>query len=137
MMSRHDISDADWMKIEELLPGREGQHGGVGRDNRLFVNAVRYVCKTGIAWRDLPYFYGKFNSIFQRYNRWCRLGVWKRIAAALQDEDTEWLCVDSSCVRAASCAAGAKKKRVTATEVKRPRRWVAVVAASERKYTPS
>ena len=132
--SRHDISDADWERIEPLLPGRPGGHGGVGADNRLFINAVRYVAKAGVAWRDLPYGYGDFNSVWQRYNRWCQKGVWQRIAAALADEDTEWLCIDSSCVRATTAAAGAKKKR-TARAAKPNRRPDAAAADSEQKFT--
>ena len=129
MFSRHDISDADWDRIESLLPGRPGQHGGVGNDNRLFVDAIRYLAKTGIAWADLPTHFGKSNSIWQRYNRWCQKGVWQKIAAALRDDDTEWLSVDSTCVRASVAAAGAKKKP-TAPAVRRPRRWAAAAAGS-------
>ncbi len=121
MLSRHDLPDADWDRIEPLLPGRAGGHGGVGADNRVFVNAVRYLAKTGIAWADLPTCYGKPNSVWQRYNRWCRQGVWARIAAALRDDDTEWVSVDSSCVRATGAAAGAKKNG-TAPAARRPRR---------------
>ena len=61
-----------------------------------------------------------------------RRGVWQRIAAALADEDTEWLCIDSSCVRATTAAAGAKKKR-TARAAKPNRRWDAAAADSEQK----
>ena len=111
MHSRHDISDADWTRVEHLLPGRPGGHGGVAADNRLFLDAVRYLCRTGVALRDLPYCYGKFDSVWHRYDRWCRAGVWQRIAAALGDEDIEWLLVDSTCVRAAPAATGAKKGR--------------------------
>ena len=110
-VSRHDISDEDWSRIELLLPGRPGEHGGVAEDNRLFINSIRYLAKTGVAWRDLPKCCGNFNSVWQRYNRWCEKGVWEKIAQALCDSDQEWLCVDSSCVRAAPAAAGAKKKR--------------------------
>lgn len=134
MLSRHDISDAHWERIKDLLPGRPGQHGGVANDNRLFVNAIRYLAKTGIAWADLPTCYGKSNSAWQRYNRWCQKEVWQKIAAALRDDDTEWLSVDSSCVRATVAAAGAKKKR-TAAAAKRPRRWGAAAAASGPKCT--
>ncbi len=109
MHSRHDIRDEDWNRIEALLPGRPGGHGGVVADNRLFVDAIRYLCKTGVAWRDLRYCYGNFNSVWQRYNRWCKAGVWERIAAALGDEDNGWLLADSTCVRAAPAAVGAKK----------------------------
>ena len=129
MFSRHDLPDADWDRIQDLLPGRPGQHGGVGKDNRRFVDAIRYLAKTGIAWADLPTYFGKPNSLWQRYNRWCRTGVWQRVAAALRDDDTEWLSVDSSCVRASGAAAGAKKKR-TAPAASRPRRWAAAGAGS-------
>ena len=47
-MRRHEISDDNWSRIEHLLPGRPGGHGGVARDNRGFINAVWYVAKTGI-----------------------------------------------------------------------------------------
>jgi putative transposase len=127
MLSRHDISDDHWNRIKDLLPGQQGGHGGVGHDTRLFINAIRYLAKTGIAWADLPTCYGKSNSLWQRYNRWCQTGVWAKIAAALRDDDTEWLLVDSTCVRANVAAAGAKKK-LMAVVVRKPRRW-AVVAA--------
>ena len=135
MFSRHDISDADWDRIKGLLPGRAGQHGGVGKGNRLFIDAIRYLAKTGMAWADLPHHFGKPNSLWQRYNRWCRTGVRQKVAAALRDDDTEWLCVDSSCVRATGAAAGAKKKR-TAPAASRPRRWAAAGAGSAPRSTP-
>lgn len=135
MFSRHDMSDADWDRIKDLLPGQPGQHGGVGNDTRLFVDAIRYLAKTGIAWADLPIHFGKSNSLWQRYNRWCRNGVWQKIADALRDDDTEWLSVDSSCVRATTAAAGAKKKP-TAPAVSRPRRWAAAEAGSAPRSMP-
>jgi transposase len=134
MFSRHDLSDDHWARIAHLLPGQAGGHGGVGSDTRLFVNVIRYLAKTGIAWADLPVAVGKPNSLWQRYNRWCERKVWERIAAALRDDDTEWLLVDSSCVRAHPCAAGAKKKR-TERAGRRPRRWAAGVADSARRST--
>ena len=129
MLSRHDLSDDHWNRIRHLVPGQAGGHGGVGNDTRLFISAIRYLAKTGIAWADLPTGYGKSNSLWQRYNRWCRNGVWAKVAAALRDDDTEWLSVDSSCVRAHPCAAGAKK-RPTAPAASRPRRWAAAGAGS-------
>ena len=134
MFSRHDLPDADWDRIKDLLPGRPGQHGGVGKDNRLFIDASRYLAKTGIAWADLPTYFGKPNSLWQRYNRWCRVGVWQRIAAALRDDDTEWLLAGSSCVRAHPSAAGAKTKR-TARAGRRPRRWAAGAAGAAPRST--
>ena len=135
MFSRHDLCDDHWERIRHLLPGQAGGHGGVGDDTRLFVNVIRYLGKTGIPWADLPAAAGKPNSLWQRYNRWCERGVWERIAAELRADDTEWLLVDSSCVRAHPCAAGAKKKR-TGRAGRRPRRWAAAVAGSAPRSTP-
>ncbi|WP_390637586.1 IS5 family transposase [Limnoglobus roseus] len=93
-----------------MQPGQAGGHGGTGNDTRLFVNAIVYLAKTGIAWADLPVCYGKPNSLWQRYNRWRERGVWAKVVAELRDDDTEWLSVDSTCVRANVAAAGAKKR---------------------------
>ena len=129
MLSRHDISDEHGNRILPLLPGQAGGHGGVGNDTRRFIDAIRYLAKTGVAWADLPTCFGKPNSLWQRYNRWCERGVWARIADELRDDDTEWLSVDSTCVRANVAAAGAKKKPM-APAAKRPRRWAAAAAGS-------
>lgn len=108
-MRRHEITDDDWERIEELLPGRPGQHGGIAADNRRFLNAVLWIARTGAPWRDLPERLGKWNSVWKRFDRWADRGVWARVLAALQDEDLEWLVLDSTVVRAHSCAAGSKK----------------------------
>ena len=109
-MSRHNISDDNWAKIKHLLPGQPGQHGGVAKDNRLFINGVLYIAKTGIACRDLPSMYGKWNSVFHRFNRWSKQGRWRRIFDALQDPDLEWLLIDSTVIRAHQHAAGMNTK---------------------------
>ena len=59
MFSRHDLPDAHRDRITDLLPGRPGQHGGVGSDNSLFGDALRCLAKTSIAWADLPTHFGK------------------------------------------------------------------------------
>lgn len=128
MHHRHAISDADWDRIQDLLPGRPGQHGGVAKDNRLFLDAVLWMAKTGAPWRDLPERFGHWNSVWKRFDRWARRGVWQRVFAALQDPDLEWLILDSTVIRAHQHAAGAGKKPGT----RRPRRWVAAGAASAR-----
>src|SRR5215213_4006918 len=93
-MHRHELTNDQWMRIESLLPGRPGQHGGVGRDNRLFVNAIFYIAKTGVPWRDLPDRFGKWDTVYQRFRRWCERGVWQRVLAAVQDPDLEWFLID-------------------------------------------
>ena len=110
MSTRYALSDADWCRIEHLLPGRPGQHGGVGRDTRRFVDAVLWVARTGAPWRDLPDRLGRWNSQWRRCDRWAARGVWGRVMQALRDPDLEWLILDSTSVRAHPCAAGARKK---------------------------
>jgi transposase len=105
-MRRHEISDEMWATIEALMPGRRGGHGGVARDNRNFLNAVLYVDKTGIAWRDLPERFGKWDTVYHRFNEWCKKGVWQRIFQSVQDPDLEWLMLDSTVIRAHLHAAG-------------------------------
>jgi transposase len=110
MRHRHAISDADCGRIKDLLPGRPGQHGGVARDNRLFVDAVLWIAKTGAPWRDLPERFGPWNGVWKRFDRWAKKGVWQRVFEALQDPDLEWLILDSTVIRAHQHAAGAEKK---------------------------
>ena len=130
MKRRHELSDEQWLKMEPRLSGREGDPGRTGADNRLFVNAVLWIAKTGAPWRDLPERFGNWNSVFQRFNRWCKRGVWQRVLEALGgDPDLEYLLLDSTVVRAHQHAAGAKKGRAA-----RPSDVLA--AAGARRSTP-
>jgi len=114
MRLRHAISDDDWARIEHLLPGQPGQHGKVAKDNRLFIDAILWIAKTGAPWRDLPERFGNCNSIWRRFDRWAKKGVWARVFEALQDPDLEWIILDSTIIRAHPHAAGAKKKPTAA-----------------------
>ena len=109
-MRRHEISDEDWIRIKDFLPGQAGDPGVTAQDNRGFVNAVLWIAKTGAPWRDLPERFGNWNSTWRRFDRWARKGVWRRVFEDLQDPDLEWLILDSTIIRAHPCAAGAKKK---------------------------
>lgn len=86
--------------------GRPGQRGGVAGNNRRFINAILYVAKTGIGWRDLPSEYGPWDTVYHRYNAWCHKGRGHAIFAVLQDPDLEWLLIDSTVIRAHQHAAG-------------------------------
>lgn len=111
---RYELTDTQWRQIEPLLPGREGRPGAHAEDNRLFVNAIIWMARTGAPWRDLPERFGNWNSVFQRFNRWSKGGVWQRVFEALRDPDLESLMLDSTTIRAHQHAAGAVgKKRPT------------------------
>lgn len=136
MYHRHAISDSDWERIEDLLPGRPGQTGWLAADNRQFINALLWIAKTGAPWRDLPERFGNWNSVWKRFDRWARKGTLKLVFEALQDPDLEWLILDSTVVRAHPCAAGAKKKRM-APAVRLTKLWDEAAAGSERRFMPS
>jgi transposase len=132
-MRRHEITDDNWNRIKDLLPGREGDPGVTAQDNRLFINAVLWIAKTGAPWRDLPDRFGKWNSVWRRFDRWARKGVWERVFRELQDPDLEWLLLDSTVVRAHQHAAGAKKGAPRA--VQKEKHWADPEAVSPRRST--
>lgn len=106
---RYALRDDQWERIEHLLPGREDTVGVTAKDNRLFVEAVLYRYRAGIAWRDLPERFGDYRVIHTRHMRWSKSGVWQRIFKHLaQDADNEYAAIDSTIVRAHQHAAGAK-----------------------------
>ena len=108
-MIRRGLSDAQWQRIEGLIPGKEGDRGRSGADNRLFVDAVLWVLRTGSPWRDLPAESGNWNSVFQRFRRWAKKGVWESLFNALaEDPDFKYLMIDATIVRTHQHAAGAK-----------------------------
>jgi putative transposase len=112
-MDRQELSDSVWERIEPHLPGKASDPGRSGRDNRLFVEAILWLARSGAHWRVLPGTFGKWNSVYQRFNRWCRDGVWERLFEALShDPDFEYVLVDSTIVRAHQHSAGAQKKPI-------------------------
>jgi transposase len=135
MRYRHAIADADFDRIKELLPGRAGTPGVTAADNRLFIDAVLWIGKTGAPWRDWPERFGKWNSVWRRFDRWAQRGVWRKVFEALQDPDLEWLILDSTIIRAHPHAAGAKKK-VTAAGARPSQPSAAAGAAGGRRSTP-
>lgn len=112
-MRRYELTDEEWSRIESLLPGREGDPGAHGEDNRLFVNAVIWIARTGAPWRDLPERFGEWNSVYQRFNRWSKSGAWERVFQAVKSPDLEALMLDSTIIRAHQHAAGAMQKKGT------------------------
>ena len=83
---RKMLSDAQWARIEPLCAGKEGDRGRTGEDNRRFVEAVLWIGRTGSPWRDLPPRFGKWNTVFQRFRRWAKKGVFQRMFEELSSE---------------------------------------------------
>ena len=110
-MPRLLLRDDQWLRIEPMLHGKAGDHGHTGADNRLFVEAVLWMARTGAPWRDLPPEFGAWNSAFRRVSRRADNGIWQVLFATLCEEaDFEEVFLDSTIVRAHQHAAGASKK---------------------------
>jgi len=116
-MARYDLSEAEWRLIEALLPNKPR---GVARvDDRRVINGIFYVLRTGSPWRDLPELYGPYTTVYNRYNRWAKAGVWLRIFETLAAKSPQSMqLIDSSIIRAHQHAGGGKKGvRITPSAV--------------------
>lgn len=115
MAKRYELSDAQWERIADLLPGKAGDPGRSAADNRLFVNGVLWVLRSGAHWHDLPERYGKWKTVHTRFSRWAKAGVWERVFTVLTaDRRNEYLMLDTTLVRAHQQAAtgrGAPRQR--------------------------
>jgi transposase len=125
---RFDLSDDEWALLEPLMPK---SRKSARTDDRKVMNAIFYVLRTGMPWRDLPERYGPYTTAYNRFNRWSRRGIWKGIfdTLAAKSRDSLYL-IDSTIVKAHRAASGAKGGRKT-------RRSASVAAVARRKSTPS
>lgn len=107
-MARYDLSEGEWRLIAPLLPNKPR---GVARvDDRRVVNGIFYVLRTGSPWRDLPERYGPYTTVYNRYNRWAKAGIWLKIFEALAARSPQSMqLIDSSIIRAHQHAAGGKR----------------------------
>ena len=97
---RKMLSDAQWARIEPLCAGKEGDRGRTGEDNRRFMEAVLWIGRTGSPWRDLPPHFGKWNTVFQRFRRWAKKGVFQRMFEELSSElDLDEVQIDGTNMR--------------------------------------
>ena len=112
MLDRHDLTDDEWARLEQLLPDRTPCRGGRWADHRIVINGVIWRTRSGAAWRDLPGVYGNWKTVYNRHRRWSGDGTWERILDELRrgaDQDREWAVgVDAGVVRARQHAAGAR-----------------------------
>lgn len=113
MARRTLLTDETWNEIRHLLPGKDGDRGRTAEDNRLFIEAVLHVARTGCPWRDLPPDFGRWNSVYKRFSRWSEKGVWEQVFAVLSTGgDFEEVSLDSTIVRVHQHGCGAQKKEV-------------------------
>jgi transposase len=117
MPKRYELTEAQWQKIEDALPGKVGDRGRTARDNRTFVNGVLWVLRSGAYWCHTPERYGNWKSNHKRFTRWARAGVWEEVFELLtSDPDNEYLMIDTTIV-------GAHQQAVTGKGGTKTRLW--------------
>ncbi len=92
------LTDVEYSLIKDMLPCGSFK-GGNRPNNRLFVDAVLYIAKTGCGWRQLPMEYGKWKSVWQRFDRWSKNGIWEKVFDKLKSKNEETVAIDSTSVR--------------------------------------
>lgn len=108
-MNRAVLTDEQWAIVVAFLSGCAGVYVGSEKACRRFVAAVLWVLRSGAQWRLLPPEFGHWNSVFKRFARWCKQGVWEALHRHVaQHPDLQHVFLDSTVVRANACAAGAK-----------------------------
>jgi transposase len=113
-MGRGDLTNAEWERLEPLLP-EGGRRGGRWNDHRRTIDGVLYRARAGLPWRDLPERFGPWITVYKRHRRWSADGTWQKLLTAIQaEQDAEgrlnWdIAVDSTTVRAHQHAAGAPR----------------------------
>jgi len=116
---RHELSDIQWQILQPHLPKNSSKGGRPWKDHRPVINAILWKLNTGAQWRDLPERYGPWQTIYDRYSHWRKLGLWDRLMSVLLGElrkrgmlDTESFNIDATYIRASRSAAGARKKGI-------------------------
>ncbi|WP_443044841.1 IS5 family transposase [Streptomyces sp. Go40/10] len=110
------LTDAQWARIEPLLPDRAPKRGGRWRDHRQVIDAIAFKYRTGTPWTDLPEHFGSWKGAHNRLRKWAADGTWEKVFTALlaqadAEGDLDWVvAVDSTVVRAHQHAAGARQK---------------------------
>ena len=108
-MDRFVLTDAQWAKMEPYCLGKPRDPGRSGGDNRLFVEAVLWIARTGSPWRDLPPVFGNWSTAYTRYRDWVKADVFKTIFDAVSDDpDMEFALVDATIVKVHRHGQGAK-----------------------------
>jgi transposase len=129
------LTDEVWADMAEVLAQVKRKDGRPPeQSDRMFLEAVLYLARTGVPWRDLPGEFGHWDAVYNRFRRWEKRGVWRKLWEGLQQDRCKMakqVFIDSTIVRAHQHAAGALKTTVG----KRPRLWAVLGAAFPRRFT--
>jgi transposase len=115
-MHRGDLTNAQWERLQPLLPPQKPQTGRPAVDHRRILNGMLWILRTGAPWHDLPERYGPWRTVASRFYRWQKAGLFQQLFDTLKQQadatgqlDWDVHVLDSTIVRAHQHAAGAKK----------------------------
>ena len=110
------LSKEQWALIEPLLPGNRNR-GGQWKDHRLMIDGILWILSDGGRWRNLPKCFGPWQTVYDRFRKWTRQGIWDQLLEILRarkqesgEIDFRLFAIDGSVVRAHQSAAGASQK---------------------------
>lgn len=108
---RYEVTDSEWERLKKYFPERQaGQMGRPREDDRQMLNGILWVIRTGAPWADLPERYGAKSTVYDRFARWEKSGLFAKILEELGVEaDLQDMGMDSTSVDAHQHSAGAKK----------------------------
>ena len=111
MLRRYELTDYEWEQIKNLLPPEHtGKRGRPSKNNRIMLNGMIWIARSGAPWRDLPERYGPWESVYSRFRKWIEDGILDNIFYILSlDAELDDLSIDASIVKAHQHSAGAKK----------------------------
>ena len=102
------LSDEEWSRIAPLLP--RGRRGARRVDDRRVISGIVHMLRSGARWRDCPPEYGPYTTVYNRFNRWSRQGIWLAMFEALTGHSGVWgtVSIDATHIKAHRSAVGAK-----------------------------
>ena len=110
MARRYEIDDAQWEKIKPFLGNTPKKTGRPQADNRKLLNGVLWIMHTGAPWRDLPEYYGPWQTVYKRFSQWEKDEKLKQLFESVRkNPDMQDLCIDGTYIKAHRSSAGAKK----------------------------
>ncbi len=122
-MNREGLTEPEWQQLAPLLPQPQGKRGRPRRPDRLLIEGMLWLARTGAPWRDLPERFGPWETVYHRFTTWRRAGVWEHVLQTLQglaDQrgklDWSIAAIDGAVVRAHVHAAGARKRPAAVDE---------------------
>ena len=112
-MKRYELTKEQWERIKRLLPAETaGKRGRPRKDNRMMLNVMLWIARSGVQWRELPEAYGPWQSVYARFAKWRDDGTLEMVFRELSaDADMENLSIDSTCIKVHESANGGGKNR--------------------------